>query len=481
MIGAHRRSSSPWFAAACAVLLGAALVVLLANLTVATAGVDEVTYARAGWDYVHGDRPSNREHPFLSKLVLGGSQLLLGQTLLGVRLPGVLFAAATGLLVGWLGWRLAGRWAGLAGAALWLLPPQAPGSVVLRLDRYGALEPPMVFFMMLGCVLAVVTVRRGSVATLLAAAAAVGLAGAAKWPAVVAVAPVALAVACFPVSWRRRAVLGLGAVAAAVAAFVAVYWATGDWTLSAFRYALDFQTNHGEVGHPQLVAGTVYQVAPWWANWWWQQTYLGVTATVAWWMAAVAGLWTAARGARRRTDLVAQGVVAVLVVGCVVFVLAMPIRLPGYHLVWVAPLSVAAGVGLANLARAGAVRRLLALVLAAPVALAAAHGVATAVQLQRTDYGRLPAVFAREHVRSGPVLVWGWPRVADWHLGPRYEVVNTLPKGTDPVAVVVDPVTSERFPESRTADQVAAKTPGCDRLQVDRLLVYICRTSGPAE
>ena len=169
----------------------------------------------------------------------------------------------------------------------------------------------MVFFMMLGCVLAVVAVRRNSVPALLAAAAAVGLAGASKWPAVGGGAhQSSWRWPASRLSWRRRALLGLGAVAAAATAFVAVYWATGDWTLSAFRYALEFQTHHGEVGHPQLVAGTVYQVAPWWSNWWWQQTYLGVAATVAWWVAAVVGLWTAVRGARRRSEMVTLGIVA---------------------------------------------------------------------------------------------------------------------------------------------------------------------------
>lgn len=472
------RWSSAGFAAACGVVAAAGAVVLLDHLTVPSAGVDEVTYARAGWHYVHGDFSLNREHPFLSKLILGGSQLLFGQTPLGVRLPGVVFAAGTALLVWWLGWRLAGRWAGLAAAALWLLPPQAPGTIVLRQDRYGALEPPMVFLMMLACVLVVVAVQRGSALVLLASAAAVGAAGACKWPAVVAVLPVALGLVFLRLSRRRRFALALGAVAVAGAVFVAPYWAVGDFTLSAFRYALAFQNHHGNEGHRQLVAGTVRQVAPWWSNWWWQQTYLGVPASVGWWLAALAGLWFGAHRPRRRVELFTQVMVAVLVAGCVVFVVALPIRLPGYHLLWVAPLSVAAGVGLVSLARGGTAQRVVAVVLTAPLAIAAVQGITTAVRIAPADYARLPAVFAREHVAAGPVLVWGWPHVADWSLGPRYQPRGRLPHQAAPVAVVVDPVVSARFPQSATAALVAADTDGCRPLRVDRLLVYICRVAG---
>ena len=121
---------------------------LLAHLSVAAVSVDEPGYLAAGADYVGADyvlgpTSLNLEHPYLAKQLIGlslalSSQARFGDSLLAGRLPGVACAALTAVVVFAVGREIAGRWAGLVAAGLWLGLPQSPGTLVLRVDRYSS-------------------------------------------------------------------------------------------------------------------------------------------------------------------------------------------------------------------------------------------------------------------------------------------------------------------------------------------------------
>ena len=131
----------------------------LPHLTTATVLVDERVYLEAGRQYTAGTFEANPEHPPLAKLAFGLAGRLVGDPLLGGRLVAVLAGGVIAVVVGALVARLAGRWWGLAGAALWLVLPHAlrmPGLAFGgfdRLDRYAMLDP-------VATALAVAAVRR---------------------------------------------------------------------------------------------------------------------------------------------------------------------------------------------------------------------------------------------------------------------------------------------------------------------------------
>ena len=452
--------------AALAVGVGGAIV-LFANLPVGTLGVDEPLYISVGWDYVNGEASRNLEHPYLAKQLIGLSQSVFGRTLLGARLAGSVLAGLTALVVFEVGRRVAGRWTGLLAAALFLLLPQAPGTNVVRLDRVAALDTAMSAFLALSLLLAVVAVQRRSAVALVAAAAAAGLAASAKLPGAVAVVPVALAVLALRAEARRTVWLA-ATVLAAPLAFWLPYAAQGDARLAGLRYAFAFQAQHAADGHPQLVAGTVHVHAPWWSHWWWQQDYLGVPATLVLWTAALVAVVSLARRTAP-ADPSASVLVLALLAASIAVVLVSPLRLPHYHLVWSVALAVVAASGLAATT---ARHRLVAGLLAAPLALSAAVNVERAATLEASDYGRLPRVLAQAGVDRGPVLVWGSSAIAQHYLPP------SLPLTDDParaVAIVIDPVVADRLQGTPTDRMLDDAVQSCGPVQhVDRLLLYPC-------
>ena len=458
-------------------------VTLLANLSVAAVSVDEPGYLAAGADYVAGAATLNLEHPYLAKQLIGISQAVLGESLLAGRLPGVGAAALTGMVVFAVGREVAGRWAGLVAAGLWLGLPQAPGTIVLRLDRYAVLEPPMVLFSMLAVLLALLALRTGRrprrgarrCTLLLGAGAAVGLATSAKFTGVLAMAAVATVVAVSGGALRRRGALIVGVLLAAAIAFWLPYAAQRDPGLDGLRYAAAFQTRHVATGHPQIVAGRVYTAAPWWSNGWWQWSYLGWTGVLALWTLAATGLLAPPRLGHERALRLSIG--TFLVAG-LAFISLYPVRLPHYHLVLVAPLCIAAGAGMVAMFRSRTPMRLVGMVLAAPLLMSVVTTAYDAVTLEPANYGRLEQSLRAAGVPAGEVAVWGWVHVAALHLDPgTYPAVPPL-AGSRPVAVVVDPVVADRQRGTPLAATVTGLTRGCRGRQVDRLTVYLCLARG---
>lgn len=163
------------------------------------------------------------------------------------RLLTVLLGAATV----WLVFRLAERWFGRA-AALAAALVLAVSPLHVRHSQVIGTDVPMAFWAFLAVFLAARYLDKPAIKTLLAAGFVAGLAGAAKYPGLVAIAPVALApfVAQTPAgaapSGRSRH--ALAALAAALAGFAAgAPFTFLDW--AGFRADMLFEMRHMKSGH----------------------------------------------------------------------------------------------------------------------------------------------------------------------------------------------------------------------------------------
>jgi hypothetical protein len=459
------------------VLLLAAGFVSFWRLGTASWNTDELIYRNAGRGALSA---VNREHPMLVKELIDVSVERLGEGPGAVRLPSALLGLVTGAALLALGWRLAGFGAGVAAAALWSLLPQAPGVLALRITRYGMLEPAMICFGMLALLAASLAMTgppaapaaawtrsrgrgrlrmpvTGPWAAPVAACAglALGLSASSKFTGAVLGPAVLLAVALAPGPLPRRlgrvVLLGLGAVAGFLGPYVL---AGGDW-IGALGFAVRFQSHHAEVGHVMMVAGHLTHHPPWWATFWWQQTYLGVPGTVALWLATVAGLVAVWRADRRAAAVLTTALLLPLAV-----LSLSPLQLPHYHLAMSAVQALTAGLGLAAIwpgarhplrphpgrvaaARPRAAGIVLAVALAAGLVPASTGLLTDVATLQPDDYRAAGEWLAANGPSRPKVMVHGYRRVAAAYL-PGAEVVSKPARGMD--AVMVDPFVAERSP-----------------------------------
>ncbi|WP_418516769.1 ArnT family glycosyltransferase [Curtobacterium flaccumfaciens pv. flaccumfaciens] len=252
-----------------------------------TINVDEILYAQAGWQYVHGIVTLNLEHPPTAKYLYGLAQLVVGEGILGPRLVAGAAVFGTGaVLFAWLRGPL-GHWGALLAAGLWWLTPRGAGpdpfdagsGTPVRIDRIALLEPVMVFFVVVALAAAWVWITSSSRwrwAWAALAGVALGLAVTSK----VTAAPYVIAIVVLPVLFRRWRELLIGGVIAAAAfavTFVACYHPIG--MVHAIRYMLEFQSEHDAKGHLAVIAGHTYRFAPWWAEFWYMAR--GVTPLLA--------------------------------------------------------------------------------------------------------------------------------------------------------------------------------------------------------
>ncbi len=168
-----------------------------------------------------------------------------------LQTAGRLLTVVLGTATVWLVFRLAERWFGRA-AALAAALVLAVSPLHVRHSQVIGTDVPMAFWAFLAVFLAACYLDTPAIKTLLAAGFVAGLAGAAKYPGLVAIAPVALApfVAQTPAgaapSGRSRH--ALAALAAALAGFAAgAPFTFLDW--AGFRADMLFEMRHMKSGH----------------------------------------------------------------------------------------------------------------------------------------------------------------------------------------------------------------------------------------
>lgn len=305
---------------------------------------DEVTYARAGTAYLHGNTSPNPEHPPLAKLLIGVSRALFGSGPVGMRFLGATLGLLTAAVIFvWLSRNL-GRVPALFGAGLWILSPH-PVIGAVRGDRLALLEPYVTFFALVTIATAWEFHRTQQNRWLLLSGAAGGLALASKFTAlpalVIAAGVIAKEVRARP---RRTRALSVVAPVMSVAILGALYLVTfRSHTLVTIRQMLDQQSALRDSGRVSLIAGHRYLHPPWWANLDTQTRALGIGLTIL--MTAL----SLAAFTRRQYRGLAGLLAAVVAADLIFMVVVVRIHLVHYYLLWQPELAALAAVGAASL------------------------------------------------------------------------------------------------------------------------------------
>jgi hypothetical protein len=474
-------------------LLGYGLLISFWRLDVPAWHGDELTYARAGNLYWHGQFRYNAEHPPLGKEIIGASEQIFGQTLWAARLPSALALLAGGIVLGlWLG-RAVTPAAGLIAAALWWsLPslttfPEAFGSappLALGLPMRLALLDPLAGFIALAA-LAVGWwwIRSGRPLAAAACGFTSGLAVATKFSAALVVVVPAV-VGCLAVlrgtrpllrRLLRAAVHGtLWTVAAATTGALAYTPMRYDQAREVFLSGWRFQRHHGMVGHLVVVMHKVYRHAPWWTLGWWQYVAWGLAAGVIAVVVILAALVL-------RSTLVGYLTAAALL-PMTVLVSLSGLALPHYILIWRAPLVAAVAVAITvvtgwlrthtrpPVAVAGA---LLAL---APFVAVGDRTVTATLRQHPEGYAALAAF-----IPPGNGDIWhrGFSAVMAAYLPGRHFVSGTrtpIPGRPQPAAIILDRAVTERIGDGGLA--AWAEAHGYQRVQTSILDIWTYSTSG---
>lgn len=482
-------AAAPWRRgelAAGVATLGLLAAAYLPGLATATLLPDELVYLEAGAAYLDGDLSLNPEHPPLAKLAFGLGQRLVGDPVLGGRIVAVLVGLATAAALYALVARLAGRRWGLVAAGLWALLPHTlrwagqPAGGLDKLDRFAMLDPVAAGLGFVAVVLALHAVAREPedpdgrpsrlrAGTLVAAGVVAGLAGAAKLSALLLL-PVVLAVPLVAAGGgrlARRLAVATGTGVAAVAGFLVVYLPFVAEAPLALSQIVTIQADHATAGHRILLAGTVYERAPWWANLWYQWRDDGPVLTVALWLAAAVGaVWGPAR--RELRWLLAAAVVVPMA-----GMATSSVALPHYRYLWLAPTTALAALGLAALWRrtrgrpaAPVVAGLLALVLVGAGGRSVWHTATRDAGDYRAVASLVTGEVAPAAAAAPSVLVHGYPRVLAFYL-PGMRQVSDLPADV----VVLDPAITSRHPVPALERELADG--GYTRVRVDRLEVWL--------
>ena len=386
--------------AAGAALLAAGLFVFFFRLGTASWAFDEFFFGVLGVNFLHGDfERTVGVHPYLAVYLIGLAPAILDEfgtgvvrvapATAGLATAGVLFVFAR---------RVAGPRAAVAAAALWILVPHAAimaGAplAAVKIERFGLLDPFMAFFdaaaLYAGWRWAESERWPWAVATGLA----VGLATSSKLIGALALVPILATVLVAGGDRRRR----LQQAAVAVLLCPAVLWlsfagAIGEAS-ERMRDILDQARDQDAAGHAAVVAGRVYLEPPWWSDAWFMWKGVGPPATLALCALALVGV---AAAPRRLASLL--GLAVAVPFACLA--LLYSISLPHYYLVWMAPLTLLAALGLDALLRRGRVPAVAAAVLLVPLAVAGAGTVADVATMEPGDYRLAAAQIARTGRRA---------------------------------------------------------------------------------
>jgi 4-amino-4-deoxy-L-arabinose transferase-like glycosyltransferase len=449
----------------------AALVVVLCGLAwsslwrhaVPTVATDEPTYVKAGWQYVHGTFGLNLEHPPLAKYLFGIAQLIFGQGVPSARIAAGLCSMLTGVFIMLLARGIAGFWAGIVAAAMWIALPLPSGfmsgALTFRLDRFAMLDGVMLTFATAALYVGWLWLRSGRWVFAVAAGGVLGLAAAAKLPALAMLPVIVVAGLVSLRSWRALW-QGIALSGTAAVAFAATYLPFGRSAPHALRYMWQFQSEHDQDGHAIYIFGHVYTHAPWWTIVGYQWVANGPVVNIALLLACLAAV--VLRRDKGVAYLVAAGLVTV-----VGFMLSAVV-LPHYVYAYEPALLTLAAVGIAELWR----RRITAVVsvaLAAALAVPGAIWIGHLATLKPTDYAELPRLLrGSDH----PVIVLMGAGSTLLHHFPAARVVYAYPQDATPVAaVVLDPAYTVRFGDANLAD--AARRHGMRQTTAGRLRVWL--------
>lgn len=318
----------------------------------------------------------------------------------------VAFSAGTVLATYALGWLWGGRaTAVVAGLFLAVAPYPALGA------HYTNVDTPMTFWLTLAACACLVHVRRGRLAWLLAAAAAIGLATASKYPALASV-PMLAAASAGARPGGEPAGRWLANVALAGLVVLAVFSVAAPFSwldFEGFLQALVGESSHMEEGHlgfdlvPEgwIYQRGIYQLA----------AGLPFALGIPLYLMALGGLARFVLRPQLAGLVLAAGTVPLFALVCLPTVVFVRYLLP--LLPFMAVLAASFGCGLA-----ASSRKPLAALGAASIALTLAYSFAfTWSQLRSIEpqNGTLVAAWIREHVAPGPVSIAGAPGMIVLH------------------------------------------------------------------
>lgn len=364
-------------------------------------GGDEYIYVSAGWEYVHGVFDANREHPPMSKYLFGLAQVLFGEGVVAPRaLVGLMVIGGAVIMFTWLR-RDVGWWAGYSAAFLWLLLPRSGAGA--RIDRVALLDPVMMFFAIAAMFTAWRWTQTRQRWLLPLSAALMAFSVTSKVTTAILVPALLLLVALSTRHWRTLVVSCLTWTLTFAAIVIALYAPMGIG--SAVGYMIEFQARHNATGHVVELAGHVYHVAPWWANF----HFLWIGASALPLVVLAVGMVSAL--ALRPDRLVAYlGSGLCLLVGF--NVLVAKVALASYYYAWLPLAVLLASTGLGRLATVGTRFRLapaLVVVLTALAVIPSWQLSQRISQLHPTGPALLPSLLADEDIPEGRLLFVSYP------------------------------------------------------------------------
>ena len=473
---ASRRPVTAAEAVAVAALLAAGLVVFFVHLGTASWAFDEFFFGILGVNFLHGDFSQTvGVHPYLAVYLIGLVPTVLDRLGTGeARLTAATAGLATAGVLYVFARRVAGPRAAVAAAGLWIIVPHASvmagtALAAVKIERFGLLDPFMALF-------AAATLYAGwrwaeTERWSWAAAAGVlaGLTTASKLIGALVLVPVVVTALLAGGDRRRR----LAQAVLVVVVCPAVLWLSFGGAIPDAPQRLhdiaDQARAQEDAGHPAVVAGSVYTKPPWWSDAWFMWKGVGPAATIALVVLALAGTIAAPR---RVAALL--GLAVAVPFACLA--LLYSVSLPHYYLVWMAPLTLLAALGLDALLRRGRLPAVVGGALLVPLAIAGAGTVADVLTMEPGDYRLAASQIAGARVERPSVAVVGYAPVLAAYLPGGRVASSTPPSRAD--AIVIDTL------QARTSGDplglrrwVAAHRGAYDALRADHLRVFIRRAS----
>jgi 4-amino-4-deoxy-L-arabinose transferase-like glycosyltransferase len=448
-------------------------VLSLWRLGTASWHIDELVYVRASREGLD----TELTHPPLGKLLMAVPQWVFGESLTSARVAPVLAGALVGVCLFLLVRRTVGFWAGIAVWAAWVLLPRSVGLMaagthldVARLERFALLDAFAAAGMAATLLLGWRWAQRGGWGPAVATAVAGGLATASKASGATALLVAGGAVLITRPGRRAVAEVALAA-AVSVATFALTYLPFGTTAWSAFREMLDFQLGHADTGHAVFVAGQTYDKPPWWVFGAYQVEADGWLLTFAVVAAVIAALVLVRHPVR-------WYLLAAVVVPLVLLTLS-PVVIRHYRFIALPGQVALVALGVRALLAGVVWQRVLGVVVAVPLLLAAAGEVHRVLTLQPRDYAQLAQTLEQAEAagRFDPdeqvVVLRGVRTVADAH-APDVRFLADLPTDGDAAeiaAIVLDPTSTLRFPAPEL--ERAAMRLGLVSVQMGRLEAFV--------